>query len=97
MRLQGEQLRGVLQLQVLHPLPGLLAGVLSVHRSHRVAVFHQILDGESQQTAQEMRVGLHAAARTDGRMALTSPLVFSVPSPSSAWFLPLCYPPVGAH
>lgn len=46
MRLQGEQLRGILQLQVFHPLPGLLAVVLFVHRSHRVAVFRQILDGE---------------------------------------------------
>lgn len=47
MHLQGEQLRGILQLQVFHPLPGLLTGVLCVHRSHRAAVFHQILDGES--------------------------------------------------
>lgn len=44
--LQGEQLCGILQLQVFHPLPGLLFGVLFVHRSHRVAVFHQILDSE---------------------------------------------------
>lgn len=45
-RVQGEQLRRILQLQVLHPLPGLLAGVLSVHRSHRAAVFHKVLDSE---------------------------------------------------
>lgn len=43
---QGEQLRGLLQLQVLHPLPGLLAGVLPVHCRHRAAVLHQILDSE---------------------------------------------------
>lgn len=44
--LQGEQLRGLLQLQVLHPLLGLLAALLLVHRSHRAAVFHQVLDRE---------------------------------------------------
>lgn len=45
-RLQGQQLRGLLQLQVLHPLPGLLAGVLPIYRRHRAAVLHQILDSE---------------------------------------------------
>lgn len=54
---QGEQLCGILQLQVFHPLPGLLAGVLFVHRGHRVTVFHQILDGEWR------RVSRHAAER----------------------------------
>lgn len=44
--LQGEQLCWLLQLQVLHPVPGLLAGVLFVHRRHSSAVFHQVLDGE---------------------------------------------------
>lgn len=43
---QGEQLCRFLQLQVLHPVPGLLAALLPVHRCHRAAVLHQFLDSE---------------------------------------------------
>lgn len=110
--LQGEQLRGILQLQVFHPLPGLLAGVLSVHRSHRVAVFHQILDGESRRALRHAAnsagdADLFARGSTDKHPvewvvhgADLSPCFLS-PFPSSALLtslvLPLCYLPVHAH
>lgn len=90
--LQGEQLRGFLQLQVFHPLPGLLAGVLSVHRGHRAAVLHKILDSEYRRAPRPLRV-VDAAEDADSAthrspplhpliwlcMVLTSPL-FPLPS-----------------
>lgn len=104
-RPQGEQLRGLLQLQVLHPLPGLLTGVLSVHRSHRAAVLHQILDSEC--CVSPLRVvdgGAEDADWAPGRspalhplvwscMALTSPLFFTDSLSSLLLTLqPLCFP-----
>lgn len=44
---QGEQLCGILQLQVLHAVPGVLAALLPLHHGHGSAVLHQVLDGTS--------------------------------------------------
>lgn len=101
--LQGEQLRGILQLQVFHPLPGLLAAVLLIHRSHRVAVFHQVLDGRWQRALRQAEdADLLAHGSTFEHPlewvvhgADLSPCFLS-PFPSSALqtllVLPLCYP-----
>lgn len=101
-RLQGQQLRGLLQLQVLHPLPGLLAGVLPIHCRHRAAVLHQILDSECCRTARHVTDG--GAKDADWAvdwspamhplvwlcMVLTSPL-FSLPLPALGPPRPLCF------
>ncbi|KAF4075634.1 hypothetical protein AMELA_G00221120 [Ameiurus melas] len=50
----GEQLCRVLQLQVLHPVPGLLAAVLPVHRCHGSAVLHQVLDTLPEEIGREL-------------------------------------------
>lgn len=43
---QGEQLCGLLQLQVFPTFPFLLHGLLCIHRSHSLSVFLQILVGK---------------------------------------------------
>lgn len=42
---QGEQLRGLLQLQVFHAVLGLFAALLSFYNCYGFPVLYQILDG----------------------------------------------------
>lgn len=42
---QGEQLRRILQLQVLHAVLGIFAALLPFYNRYRSSVLHQILDG----------------------------------------------------
>lgn len=44
---QGEQLRRILQLQVLHAVPCVFAALLPLHYGDRSEVLHQVLDGTS--------------------------------------------------
>lgn len=101
--LQGEQLCGFLQLQVFHPLPGLLAGVLSVHRGHRAAVLHKILDSEYRRafalSVRWMLLKMQIRLCTEARLCILWfgcawcwPLLCFHYPPSPFTLRPLCFP-----